>query len=87
MHKTQMTDEFNIRCPVCRDELGSDTGEIYDRYKICSGLDKLENFTMVGEYMTPEICYDCDMRFGKKHYLGTNRHCHQCQLYRETGKK
>lgn len=85
MHYTRISDQNNT-CPICRNELGSDTGDTYNRYNpLCAGLDKLENFTMVGEYMSPEICFYGEMVRGKKHYLGNDGQCKYCVEYRETG--
>ena len=85
MHHTFLTQEFKIVCPMCRNELGSDIGDVFDRYQLTkesTGLDKLENYTMRHEYMLPEICFDGVNQggaFGKLHYLGMNTTCTYCK--------
>lgn len=75
------------RCPICRCSLGDP--EFINRYranyfsynyKDDNGIDKLEDFWLSKDYRLPSFCsnrYD--------HYLGTDKICYMCQIYREKG--
>jgi len=78
----------SCRCPNCRRRIGNP--EFYRRYKNSyfdiemdekNELDKLEDLWLSLEYKLPEFCSN-----GLNHYLGTNKECSYCVLYRNTGK-
>jgi len=67
-----------LKCPCCRCGLG--TPEFLERYNCESnGLDKLENFWLVKDFIIPEYCRN------NSHYLGMKRECVTCEKYRTLG--
>jgi len=67
-----------LKCPCCRCGLG--TPEFLERYNCESGgLDKLENFWLVKDFIIPEYCRN------NTHYLGMNKDCDTCVKYRTFG--
>ena len=75
------------RCPMCRCSLGNP--EFVQRYranyfsinyKNDNELDKLEDFWISCEYKLPLFCSN-----GYDHYLGIDKKCFCCEVYREKG--
>lgn len=76
-----------VRCPMCRCSLGHpDFMQRYrssyftPQYKNDNQLDKLEDFWLTHDYRLPEFCSN-----GYSHYLGCNKECYICKVYRQTG--
>jgi hypothetical protein len=76
-----------VRCPMCRSSLGHP--EFTQRYRSSyfsyqyeydNGLDKLEDFWVSSDYKLPNFCSN-----GYDHYLGLDKKCLMCEIYREKG--
>ena len=68
-----------FRCPMCRTNLGYiNCSERYN-YNNQNGLDYLENFWLLNDYMICEVCEKSG------HYKGMNRNCETCIKYRKFG--
>jgi len=67
-----------LRCSLCRCALGFP--ELFERYAFGdNGLDNLENFWLVKDYIIGNFCG------ASKHYIGMNKNCNRCLIYRNTG--
>lgn len=75
------------RCPMCRCFMGHP--EFIQRYRSSyfnmnyendNQMDKLEDFWISYEYKLPLFC-----SHGYDHYLGMNKNCYCCKVYREKG--
>lgn len=84
-HQNKTTNK-NIKCPICRSNLGYP--EIYKKYNMyneeTNGLDLLENFNY--EVINYDLIHLC--KSGNKypkHYLGINKECKECLRYRKNG--
>jgi hypothetical protein len=75
------------RCPMCRCSLGHP--EFIKRYRASyfsyinkndNEIDKLEDFWISHKYKLPNFCSN-----GYNHYLGLEKNCFCCKIYREKG--
>ena len=82
-----LNNNWNFICPLCRTHQGH-----YDnltRYNHLSknGLDRLEDFWINFRYQQHTICECLQPRDNKRHYIGMNKSCYDCRMYRENGNK
>ena len=80
-HYIQMVSNKNLKCPICRCNLGKPI--LNERYNFChssiNSLDILEDFNV-------EMLHICRSFTNKKnHYLGINSNCEKCIYYRKYG--
>lgn len=85
-HIKLMTNK-NLKCPMCRTNLGYP--DFYYKYNLsnkeANGLDMLENIYLPND-INSDMLHICRNNLTlPKHYLGMNKHCDRCQLYRKTG--
>lgn len=71
----------NLRCPMCRANLGCNPSLI-NRYNSDYSLDILENFWITKDFETPIFC---SYKVKHGHFLGMNKECKNCKHYIITG--
>lgn len=73
--------QYGVKCPICRDEMGS-YEDLKDRYiKSRNGLDILEDFEMNIKKKLPKVCFDIFRLKYNNHFFGMDYYnCFYCQV-------